>query len=74
MAVVTAGRRGVGRAVGAALRALPIRVLVYIACSDATTAADIDELLGGGGGFAVADAARYEDAVTRLVTEAGMAP
>ena len=84
VAVVTAGRRGVGRDVCCALRDdLPIRVLVYVYCCEATMVTDLEELLahpgvegsGGGhssndspfpehgsrlGGFAVADAARFD--------------
>ncbi|KAL1521852.1 hypothetical protein AB1Y20_021503 [Prymnesium parvum] len=59
LAIVTAGRRGVGPHVCAALRALPLRALVYISCCDGSLAADAAHLLGEGG-FAVASAARYD--------------
>lgn len=60
IAVLTAGRSGIGRDVCAALRALPLRVLIYIACCEESLVADACELLTGVGGFAVADAARFD--------------
>jgi predicted kinase len=61
VAVVTAGRRGVGSVVAEALRtSRSLRAIVYVACCEETLLADLEWLLGGGGGFAVADAARYD--------------
>ena len=60
VAVVTAGRRGVGEATCRALRQLPVRLLVYVACCEATASADLAALLGGECGFAVVAAERYD--------------
>ena len=61
VAVVTAGRRGASREVCAALRELrSLRALVYVFCSEGNASRDLVELLGGSGGFAVADAIRLE--------------
>ena len=61
VAVVTAGRRGVGRVVADALReGRSLRVIVYVACCEETLLADLEGLLGGAGGFTVADVARYD--------------
>ena len=60
-AIVSAGRRGIGRHVCAALRELrSVNALVYVSCCEGTLVDDLAELLAGDGGFAVADAARYD--------------
>ena len=59
VAIVTAGRRGVGAACCDALRRLPLQTLVYVACCERTLADDCMHLLGAGG-FAVVGAERYD--------------
>ena len=59
-ALVSAGRRGLGCAMCAALRSLPFQLLVYVGCCDATAVNDLRDLLSGDDGFAVADAARFD--------------
>ena len=59
LAIATAGRSGVGRAVCAELKRLPLRALVYVACCLDTAAADISLLLGGDG-FCVAASLRFD--------------
>jgi hypothetical protein len=44
----------------AALRSLPLKLLVYVGCCDATAVNDLLDLLSGDYGFAVADAARFD--------------
>ena len=48
VAIATAGRNGVGSAVCAQLKRLPLRALVYVACCLDTAARDVALLLGGG--------------------------
>ena len=48
MAIATAGRHGVGSAVCAQLKRLPLRTLAYVACCLDTAARDVALLLGGG--------------------------
>ena len=59
IAIATAGRHGVGRAVCAQLRQLPLRALVYVACCLDPTTQDLALLLGRGG-FCVAAALRFD--------------
>jgi len=59
IAIVTAGRRGVGAPCCDALRRLPLQTLVYVACCERTLADDCVHLLGAGG-FYVVGAERYD--------------
>ena len=49
LAIATAGRNGVGRAVCAELKRLPLRALVYVACCLDTATQDVAFLLSRGG-------------------------
>ena len=61
VAIATAGRKGLGRDVCAALRsALPLRALVYVSCCESTLASDLSILLAGSDGFVVADGKRFD--------------
>lgn len=59
VAIVTAGRRGVGSLVCAALCDLPLQALVYVSCCHSTLYSDAAHLLGERG-FVVVSAARYD--------------